>query len=185
MTSNFTNNGKAFEKALERTIIQYQSRGIMRLKKVDPPTKSFGGGRIIHLENPFLDYVGCWTGRGGRAIFIEAKSTKKPTLAMGSSGISDKQLDALRHWSNAGAAAFLLWQYNQLCLFVSAQSVALRFTERKHLKLEDGIPVPQGIGNVIHDFLPAMLKTWPASRDEIIEKHHAARIDSIPARKAA
>src|SRR4051812_39497067 len=77
---NAGNTGKAFEKELERTCGAYNSQRIARLQKVDPPVriirymdKEKGKlvERIIFLQNPFLDIMGCWTARGGRTILVE------------------------------------------------------------------------------------------------------------------
>lgn len=156
------NTGKAFEQVLTEICGHYASRGLLRVKKVDPPTKTFGRGQIIHLPNPFLDFVGCWTARAGRAVFFEAKSvTNKPHLAFGSGGLSDTQIESLRQWHAAGAVAFVLWERSGEVRLVTWPQIgdALKLG-RRHLVWEDCYAVPQGKGYLIHDFLQVMEQLW-------------------------
>lgn len=131
----------------------------MRIKKVEQPIRIFGG-RTIHLENPFLDFVGVWTERIGRAVFFEAKSTLKDRLPLGNNGLSDKQLDSLHRWRVAGAVAFLLWEHRGECRFWKEQMIVDQSKEWRHLKFENGEPVPRGIGFVTHDFRVNMIRHW-------------------------
>jgi hypothetical protein len=66
--------------------------------------------KIIYLTNPFLDLVGAWTEKGGRACFLEVKSTVGQRLPINrSNGVTPKQLEALRDWRKAGAVTGVLW----------------------------------------------------------------------------
>lgn len=147
--------------------------GKLRLRKVDPPARIMGGGagrRVIFLENPFLDFVGVWTECGGRAVFIECKSTAKPKLTFDSDGgITTTQLDALRNWHNAGAVAFVLWQWGERVRMVTAALLAkcrdeARFGTRfKFLDWEDfgiGHDIPAGEGWCMVDFRREMWARW-------------------------
>jgi penicillin-binding protein-related factor A (putative recombinase) len=173
MRTNRHNTGLAFQEAIYRTAAEYQHDGVLRLRKVDPPTRVVGGGanrRIIFQPNPFLDFVGCWTERRGRAVFIEAKSTSEPKLPFdSSSGVTTSQLDSLRHWHNAGAVAFVLWEHAGKTRMLTAPYVAqYRDAARagdgfKHVKWEDAGPdIPQGKGFRLVDFIHEMRARWKA-----------------------
>lgn len=161
MRTNRSNTGKAFEKTIETVLIQYAAKGKMRLKKVDAPMR-FAGGHVILLQSPWLDFAGCWTGRGGRAVFLEAKSTSKDTLPLDQDGgVTVNQVEALRNWHNAGAVAFVLWEFKGSVRLLTWPQIRDILVMRKHAKLTDGQPVPAGLGFVIHDFLKVMETTWP------------------------
>lgn len=116
MRSNQANDGKDFEAEIKLCAAEYQFRGWLRLKKVDPPVRTLGGGefrRVIFLQNPWLDFSGCWTERGGRALFIECKSTAEDKLSIGhkgGSGVTPDQISSMINWRLAGAVAFALWR---------------------------------------------------------------------------
>lgn len=131
----------------------------MRIKKVEQPIRIFGG-RTIHLENPFLDFVGCWTERLGRSIFFEAKSTTKDRLQVGSGGLSDKQLDSIHRWKVSGAVTFLLWEVGGKCRFWTEGMILQQTSDRRHLRFEEGEVVEPGIGFVTHDFRKNMISHW-------------------------
>lgn len=154
--TNRFNTGKPFEEELATILTKYGARGQLRLKKVEPPMR-FAGRRIILLPNPFLDFCGSWVERGGRAVFMEAKSTSKNTLPMGKSGLTDTQLDALRHWHNAGAVAFVLWKYDGVVRFIAWPWIEK--LKRKHIKIEDCFDVRPG-HDVDSDFRAVMLRIW-------------------------
>lgn len=167
--TNRFNTGKGFEGMVETILLQYQCRGLLRVKKVDPPTRVVGSGafrKVIFLANPFLDFAGTWTERGGRAVFFECKSTTEQRLAVGSSsGVTQDQCDALCHWQNAGAVTFVLWEVKPLGKVFFATPVmlaaALEKSGRKSITPADCEPVPQGVGHVFFDFLKLMHKHWP------------------------
>lgn len=165
--TNARNTGKSFEGLLETVCVHYAAKGIMRLKKVEPPTRIIGGGhfkRIIFLPNPFLDFVGTWTERAGRAVFIEAKSTSEPKLPLGSDGgVTAKQVDALRDWHGAGAAVGVLWEVKGDVFFVGVRKLlaVLEVEGRKHLKPHDCEPVEQGIGCIYFDFRASLASLYP------------------------
>lgn len=160
--TNASNTGKFFEKELALTLAAYERQGTARLRKVDPPVRMIGGGRgIIQLPNPFLDYVGALTARGGRAVFIEAKSTAGARLPVGGKdGLTGKQVEALRAWHSAGALVGLLWRR------MAGEEVVRVFTvgdvnqalSRGALSLrpEDGAVCRQGTGYALWDFLPVL-----------------------------
>lgn len=164
MSPNRRNDGRAFEKMIEAVCAQYQAKNLLRLKHVDPPNRIFGG-RVIHMANPFLDFIGCWTERAGRLVVMETKSTLEPRLPiMGKSGFTENQFTALRHWSNAGAAAFVLWECHGAVTFLHIGDFVNALDEgRKSVTLGDGQPVPAGTGFVTHDFLNVMRRAWPCS----------------------
>jgi penicillin-binding protein-related factor A (putative recombinase) len=163
--SNFRNDGRAWEATVEAILTQYTARGLLRLRKVEPPTRTIGGKgfrKVIYLPNPFLDYVGAWTEAGGRAVFMEAKSTSEDRLPMGGSGgLSAGQVENLFNWTNAGAVAFVLWEAPAGVVFIRAESVRSAFVKnRKSLAPDDGVPVKAGVGFVVWDFLAVMRETY-------------------------
>jgi len=128
MRTNQNNDGRDFQAEIQRSANEYLYRGWMRLRKVDPPSRVIGGGagrRVIFLENPWLDFAGVWTERHGRAVFIEAKSTTEPKLAVDrDGGVTEKQADAIIHWRIAGAVAFVLWRCPNGCALLTGRDIA-------------------------------------------------------------
>ena len=170
--TNLTNTGMPFQRMVETSALAYPA-GLIRLRKVDPPTRVVGSGadrRIIFLPNPFLDFVGVWIECAGRAVFIECKSTREPKLQFdSSSGVTTAQLDALRHWGTAGAVSFVLWQWIDKVKLVPWNVLALgrdmarTSREYKYLEWELAALGPQiGRGSkwVIVDFLAEMRRLW-------------------------
>jgi penicillin-binding protein-related factor A (putative recombinase) len=161
------NTGKPFERRLDVILAQYTCRGLLRAKKAEPPTKVVGPARVIFLENPFLDYIGAWTQRNGRLLMFEAKSSRDPKLPMDSpksGGLITKQVDALRHWHNAGAVAFVLWEISDRDCYLATWWAINRVLAqgRKHLVPDDCRRVPQGQGFILYDFLPLLHENWPS-----------------------
>ena len=111
-----TKRGKEFEELLERICHCYWQAGRAKIHKVDPPTKVLGKGRIIHLANPFLDFIGTWTERGNRSLMLEAKSTAKHLLAIDTKkgGLTRDQITAMTSWRKAGTVTALLWYRSDL-----------------------------------------------------------------------
>lgn len=174
MRTNRRNTGIPFQTKIDSTAKQYQAARWLRLRKVDPPTRVLGGGgsrRIIFQPNPFLDFVGCWTERHGRMVVIECKSTSKPKLLFdSSSGVTSKQLDNLRNWHNAGAVAFVLWEFDGKVRMVTGvylaqcRDAARRGDSFKYVDWENvGPDIPQGAAYTLVDFLPEMRERWPDS----------------------
>ena len=159
MRTNRFNDGRPFQTLLESILKQYQSDGRLRMKKVEPPTRIVRG-RILYLENPFLDYIGCWSDRGGRLVTFEAKSTRESRLPLWSNGVTKKQIDVLRLWESAGSVAFVLWEYSGDVRLIRYSAIKEALVERKHLKLEDGVLVPRGEKWIMHDFLKVMEELW-------------------------
>lgn len=173
MRTNAFNTGKRFENMVSASAAHYQAEGLLRIKKVEPPTRIVGGGqarRVIFMENPFLDWVGAWTERRGRAVFIECKSTGEGKLPFDGNGVTTLQLDAMRNWSNAGAVAFVLWEWKDrikvvpVSIFKAARDAVRIGQGFKHLKwdeVSDDLLATVYATKIPVDFLPAMRKVWP------------------------
>lgn len=163
MPSNRRNDGRAFETQVEAILRVYESKGLMSVRKVDPPTKVIGG-RVIFQANPFPDFIGAWTERGGRMIAFEAKSTLDARLeANGNRGITITQMRSLREWRNANAATFVLWEHRGVVKMVP--DFRLRTLHEAHSKSIgwddlEAFVVPAGTGYVTADFRSLMLKVW-------------------------
>ena len=134
MTSPHSNRGMPFEELVERVCTSYERRGIMRLRKVDPPTFMING-QWVRKTSPFLDYVGTWTERGGRAIFLECKSTRGGKLPMFSKGgLTDEQYKALQAWHQAGAVSCLLWLDRSMVALVTASQIETHIERARECK---------------------------------------------------
>lgn len=161
---NARNDGHGFEAQIEAVLRCYASKQQMRVKKVSQPVKVYGPPgrqRVIHLENPFLDFLGSWTERGGRMIMFEAKSTLEPKLRLGDGGLSSTQAAELHLWDLAGAVSFLLWEHRGAVRLWHDQMIAAQGREWRHLKFENGVEVKPGLGFVLWDFRRTMLEIWP------------------------
>lgn len=157
--SNASNTGMAFQTELEMACRQYRSQLVAAIEKVSPPSRVVGTGyarRVIFTANPFLDFVGTWTEFGGRAIFLEAKSTATHRLPLARpGGVTEDQVHALVGWKIAGAAAMLVWRFGGATALFTPQYVVDRATAgEKSLVFENGTPIPRT--NRTHlDFLAA------------------------------
>ena len=160
---NNTNTGKDFENRVSEIAKLYEAQGKAVLRKCDPPSRTINvNGRVITtlLKNPFPDFVGVWTTAGGRALFIEAKSTKHPRLAImcKSGGLTVQQTSALSCWHDAGAAVGVVWEHDLEWRFVSVPQIKKtllmkRGTQpRKSIRWDEAEPIPSN-GVVYMDFL--------------------------------
>jgi len=152
--ANFSNDGRAFQTEIEKIAAAYRNLGVMRLEKVDAPTRFFGG-KVILTENPWPDYVGIWC-RNRRMMALEAKSTSDHLLPINvkGGGLTVRQGDSLKDWHKHGAIAGILWEFGRAVKFVAMTDLmaALDRGDRS-LKWEScGHPVPPGKGFVTHDF---------------------------------
>jgi hypothetical protein len=154
--------GQDFEKRIKDICDLYEIQGIARLRKVDPPTRILRPpGRkpiTIHLESPYLDFVGTWIEKGGKTIMVECKSTEEPRLAIlaekqKGSGIKHSQLENAFAWEKAGAAVGFLWHHNGQVRMVTPSMVAAHATARKSIPWLEAHRVPPGDGFIFHDFL--------------------------------
>ncbi len=157
MTSNAFNDGHGFESSLAKVNAIYEQRGLATVCKVEPPVKSFGHGithRTIYLPNPFVDFCGSWTERGGRAMHFEAKSTSEPALpCQAKGGFSQSQRDSMARWRTAGAVTFLLWEMHGQTRFWTYDMVQAGLQDRASLVWADGHVVGAGKGWLFIDWL--------------------------------
>lgn len=161
--TNAGNDGKRFEGLVKDVAADYFRKKILRLEKVEPPTRIVGPNRIIFLENPFADFMGTWEERGGRAMFIEAKSTKDERLPIGNGKLSDDQIDWLIRWHTCGAAVGVIWESAFRVGFLPIGTIeAIRKSGRRHIKFEEADPVPQGMGRCIFDFAQNLRRWYPS-----------------------
>lgn len=147
-------SGTRFETYLANTLEAYRVKNLLYMEKVEPPIKTmYGGKRVIHLKNPFLDFIGTWTERGGKMIMVECKLTSEPLLKIGTNGIKTAQLTNGLKWEQMGAAVAYLWQFEDQTRLVTPRMVASQLKTRNSLRLCDAHPVSQGQGFVLIDFL--------------------------------
>lgn len=159
--------GKSFEAEVQMVLTQYEHRGLMRVRKVDPPVRVLGFGvkrRVIFLKNPWLDFVGAWDEREGRCVIIECKETREPRLPFGrDEGITQSQLHNLHCWSASDAAAFILWRTGGQTFFATIRQLyKARDDGRKSLTPDYCDTVQPGLGFAIMDFVVQMRAAWPA-----------------------
>jgi penicillin-binding protein-related factor A (putative recombinase) len=167
MRTNRANTGKAFEDQVKACLTAYSAKGLLRCCKVEPATRIVGGGfnrKVIFLHNDWADFAGVWTENGGRMVVIEAKSTSRPRLALGTGGITDTQIQSMASWHGAGAVVFALWEYRGQCRLITMPDItqALKIDKAKSLTWgpSTGQLVPIGMGYVLFDFLSVMRKLW-------------------------
>lgn len=165
LPNNFRNDGRDLEATFAATCEAYFSSRVLRLTKVEPPVRVVGWGanrKIIFLENPFPDWTGAWTERGGRSLMIETKSTSEDQLRMATNGaLSINQIEWLKRWHWAGAAVGVVWEWrNHGAVFLPIGKVwDVWQSGRRHIKWEEGDPIQQGMGFVLMDFV-ANLRRW-------------------------
>lgn len=114
--------GKEFESAIIKTAFNYERNRLLVLRKVDPPTVQFGG-RLIRKRSPFLDFVGSWTERGGRALFLEAKSVNQGVLPIGDRGLKPEQWNSMRVWHWAGALTGIIWRHSTGVVWITYEDL--------------------------------------------------------------
>lgn len=167
--TNWRNDGRGFQKELEATMEAYRVKGIAKITKVDPPVRVFFKDRkqiVVFLKNPHLDYVGTWTARHGRMIAIEAKASDSHRLGFNSSGgLNSEQWASMKAWRHAGAAAALLWRNKaEVRLYTPEMLLSAEKLEAKSVQFESGIPVKQGVGMILWDFLAVLeSQIWPVN----------------------
>lgn len=158
-----------FEANVKRVLEHYRQRNILRMEKVGPPARIMGGGlrrNVIFMENPFMDFVGTWTERGGRMLAIEAKSTQDGKLVMAEAGnLKDKQIEWLQRWHAAGAAVGILWEWRGTgWRFIPLGNLmAVVKTGRRHIKWDESCAIPRMSGHpqAHHDFICNLRTIYP------------------------
>jgi penicillin-binding protein-related factor A (putative recombinase) len=162
--SNARNDGRRFEELFRGVADQYQHHRLLRLEKCDAPTKVLGvrpNVKVIFQENPFADWVGSWTERGGRALVLETKSTLEDKLTLGGK-LSDNQIEWLGRWHAAGAVTGVVWEANFLVGFLPLGRIMdVVKSGRRHIKFAEADPVPQGKGWVLFDFIQNLRRWYP------------------------
>ncbi len=161
--------GTVFEGEIAAMCLAYQDAGIASLEKVDPPIRVLhipgGGKRVVFLANPFLDFSGTWTARGGKAIHIECKATSPPILNIKSGtsrgGITESQLIASERWEAAGAAVAFLWRHEAKTRILTPAMVRAQLATRNSLRWCDAHDIPQGSGFLFIDFLAVLARLNP------------------------
>ena len=160
--SKAKNNGTAFESHIKLAAEGYAAQGRATLEKADPPTairyKGPGKPFVQQLENPFLDFLGVWTERGGRALFIEAKSTEEHRLPIcRDNGLTSKQVAALQRWHDAGAVVGVVWHHRGEWRLVTLSLIEMvRAEGSASLRWADAMTLPRGTGLIQYDFLTAL-----------------------------
>ncbi len=168
MRTNRGNDGRSFQKEIEASVAAYREQGIASLEKADPPVvviwpfdpvTKMKKQRVIFKKNPWLDFVGVWTSRNGRALFVEAKSTSSHRLPINRhGGLTDEQVTALFRWRRAGAAVCVVWRFeDNVVVFTPEMLQAATVAGAKSLVFEEGLPASVIAGVVRKwDFLPVL-----------------------------
>lgn len=151
------NTGKFLEQLITTIGNAYEAHRILKLAKVDPPSfvvRKESRYQAFFKRNPFVDYIGSWSKRGGRTLAIEAKSTSKPTLALCcEGGLRENQYINLHAWQNSGAAVGVLWEYDKTIKFLSLNKImTILDTGKKSISFDLADEVKQGQGYILYDF---------------------------------
>ena len=150
--------GEAHEAEIELICGQYRKQKRAKIHKVDPPIRIVRRGKQaigIPQPSPFVDWLGCWTERGGRLIHIESKSTREPRLPLlTKEGLKGSQYDNLIAWHRAGAIVGVLWGHAGGMKLISLPTIAHAIeSEQKSLKWRHHRSCRRGTGLVTWDFL--------------------------------
>lgn len=144
------NSGKALENLIEKEAKRYEQKGILMLRKADPPsfTRNINGVPVTMLtSNPFPDFVGIME---GRMLCIEAKSTKDDRLPFGKSGLRSKQLDDLRQWRKFGAVSGVIWGNPLGYYWITLDDIDREAIKgKKSVKSCNGIKICQSVNHVL------------------------------------
>lgn len=154
------NRGTEFEKRLQAVHNVYAMNRVAKIQKVTPPALVIKG-KMILMQNPWLDFAGTWTEQQGRTLIIEAKLTEKPTLDLCvQGGLSENQYSNLWAWSNAGAVVGLVWLFtevNDIRLITLPMMATTVQGGTKRFYWGDAMPVPSRPG-CPWDYLPLLKK---------------------------
>lgn len=172
--TNAGNDGRRWQETVAATAADYERRRVLCLEKTDPAVRIVGGKedrRVIFKKSRLVDFVGCHTARGGRAIFLEAKCTSEERLPLGRpGGLTAAQVSTLRAWALGGAMAALLWRTPAgawLCPYRDILRAAL--DGRKSLlpahcmrvELVGAVRLPDGSQAERPDFAPVLERAYP------------------------
>src|SRR5690606_7181012 len=118
---------------IKRLADKLNAQGLLKLRKVDPPTFTTRGG-VMHKTNPFLDFIGCT--RNGQMITFEVKcihSHRLPLIPKGKKGkgISFNQKEAILDWANAGSICGCIWFNGVDYLWISPALLMEHVTQGK------------------------------------------------------
>lgn len=102
--------GDAFEAFLEQQHEVALQLGILACVEHNEPHAKVIGGRLMYTERGVADYTGVLD-RSGRAVAVEAKSTKAERLMK--SAVSSKQQDHLDRVARAGGLALLVVEFRR------------------------------------------------------------------------
>lgn len=167
--TNRNNDGRSFERLMESIFVQYERQGIATIEKVSPPARITGPGRRVHtkevlfLANPWLDFVGVWTARGGQALMLEAKDHRGARLKLAcDGGIRVKQIESMERWSRSGAAVCVVWHNAGRAAIISLTEIKAALVDgKKSLEFIKCQRIPTGKGFVFHDILAALKTIYP------------------------
>ncbi len=162
------NDGRWLEKQLEITHREYLDKGVAKLEKVEPPTR-WANGRVIPLQNPFVDYIG--SVRSGRAVHMEAKSTEKPKLNLcNEGGLTARQFDALVDWEKFGAMCGVCWGHDGNIRFISMATMKESLASGiKHIRWEQAEVISQGFGFVLNDWLLNLRSAYGFPAEKVLD----------------
>jgi hypothetical protein len=139
--------GDEFEESLEAAFLIYRMRRLAKIHKIDPPMyyDSKKQAFMPSGESNFLDFGGCWSERGGQALWIEAKSTQGPYLQLGhhKDGLKNSQWNNLLEWEGSGAAVMLVWKSQGVILHAGTADIKRALADgRSSLTADYCRPVP-------------------------------------------
>lgn len=102
--------GRPLEVAILRAARKYRKDGRAMLVKQATPMATGADGLIVYSGTAPVDFLGCH--RDGRALAIEAKSTKRPSWPI--ADLRDDQREALSAFDGLGADVQLMLSFDEL-----------------------------------------------------------------------
>lgn len=118
------------ELRVQRVADTMHDHQIARLFKIPNDIKIIDG-EVIHRDQMPCDFLG-WT-ISGRAIAVECKMFKKPSLPVGEKGLKAHQLMAISECHSAGGIGLLVWLHGEEIAVLDPEQIAIYSKGRKSI----------------------------------------------------
>lgn len=118
------------ELRVQRVADTMHDHQVARLFKI-PNDIRLADGEVVHGAQTPCDFLG-WT-ITGRAMAIECKMFKQPSLPVGDKGLKAHQLIAISECHNAGGIGLLVWQHEEIIAVIDPSQIATYSKGRKSI----------------------------------------------------